>query len=172
MTSSPPTTRLDSRRTRRRLPRIAAIAVVTIPLLLSVGLVVAASMADPPMLGPIRGVRLGHAPAQVRERFASEIPGHFRGAATGEDFALSWTPAQPASSEIASAELEFHTGMLVAMRLDLRGAAPEAVGAPLEVTDGSVLSRERGARFTRVTWLSRSCPTHEEEVRELIGDAR
>lgn len=121
----------------------------------------------PEVLGPIRGLRLGDTPARARDRFEPGSRGAFRGEAMGEDFALVWEPA--ADGDVRSARLEFHDAMLVALRLRLRASAPEAEGPALQVTEGSILTRERSRGHVELTWIARSCPTHADEVRRRLA---
>src|SRR5690606_31475655 len=89
-------------------------------------------------LGPVRGLRLGVAPAQARAALQTDRPGSFSTLAMGEDFALVWTP-DAAAGELGLARLEFHLGQLVAVRMSLTPSAPEANGPELQVSETSVL---------------------------------
>jgi hypothetical protein len=120
-------------------------------------------------LGPVRGLRLGIAPAQARAALRTDRPGSFATLAMGEDFALVWTP-EAAAGELSLARLEFHLGQLVAVRLTLTPSAPEADGPELEVSEASVLTREPTPEGVELTWLARSCPTHADEVRQRIAE--
>lgn len=120
-------------------------------------------------VGPVRGLRLGFAPAQARQRLVTDGPGSFSTIAMGEDFALVWAPDAP-GGELTHARLEFHLGQLVAVRLMFTPAAPEAAGPELEVSDASVLTREPTPDGVELTWLARSCPTHADEVRQRIAE--
>jgi hypothetical protein len=127
----------------------------------------------PEALGPIRGLRLGMAPAHARSSLRTEARGSFRGEAMGEDFALVWAPAsEPSSGPLKAARLEFHSGQLVALRLTLSPDAPEADGPALEATEISVLTRERSGPSVLLTWIARSCPTHADEARRRLGEHR
>lgn len=118
---------------------------------------------------PILGVRLGMTPAQVRDRFGTAVGGSFRTEAMGEDLALVWVPGAGETS-VRAARHEFHLGLLVAMRLTLDPSAPAARGPSMELTDVSLLTRERMGPDVLVTWLARSCPTHADEVRRRIQE--
>jgi hypothetical protein len=120
-------------------------------------------------LGPVRGLRLGIAPSPAREALVTDRPGSFSTLAMGEDFALVWAPEADAG-ELGLARLEFHLGQLVAVRLTLTPAAPEADGPELQVSEASVLTREPTSRGVELTWLARSCPTHADEVRQRIAE--
>jgi hypothetical protein len=120
-------------------------------------------------VGPVRGLRLGIAPGQAREALRTDGPGSFSTLAMGEDFALVWTP-DAGGGELSLARLEFHLGQLVAVRLTLTPAAPEADGPELEISEASVLTREPTQGGVELTWLARSCPTHADEVRQRIAE--
>lgn len=122
-------------------------------------------------IGPIRGLRLGYATSMARERFTPGGEGSYRSEAQGEDLALVWTPASD-DGPVKAARLEFHLGLLVAVRLTLRPDQPEASGPPLSVSEASVLTREPGDDGVALTWLARSCPTHAEEVQRRISQRR
>jgi hypothetical protein len=121
-------------------------------------------------LGPIRGVRLGLSPSQVRRQLQTGAPGSFRTTTVGEDFALSFTPHR--NGELHRARLEFHLGQLVAARLLLSPDAPESQGPPLAQSAASVLRRERTPNGVELTWIAKSCPTHAAEVRRLLAERR
>ena len=129
----------------------------------------AAMGCGPSAPDPILGVRLGMTPTQVRERFGTAVRGTFRSEAMGEDLALVWTPDEPDAS-VRSARHEFHVGQLVAMRLVMDPSAPAARGPAMELTEVSILTRERADEGVEVTWLARSCPTHADEVRRRIQE--
>jgi hypothetical protein len=120
---------------------------------------------------PVRGIRLGYAPAQARARLLTGAPGSFRTVTMGEDFALEWAPTA-AGSALRRARLEFHLGQLVAARLLLSEDADEASGPGLEVSDASVLTREVTPEGVELTWLARSCPTHASEVQRRLSESR
>ncbi|HEY8429895.1 MAG TPA: hypothetical protein VIL20_16035 [Sandaracinaceae bacterium] len=150
--------------------RWIALAILVVPALAALA-VMLASRTGGETLGPVRGVKLGVAPSQARRMLHTGAPGSFATTAVGEDFALTWTPeATPA--ELRSARLEFHLGQLVALRLNLSPEAPEARGPELEVSEASVLTRERTPEGVTLTWLARSCPTHADEVRRRLAERR
>lgn len=136
-------------------------------LIVSVALVASCGSSAP---APIRGVRLGMTPAQVRARFDPGGPGTYRSEAMDEDFALVWEPS--GAGPVLSARHEFHLGQLVALRLTLRPDSDDAGGPEIETTELSVLTRESQEAAVAVTWLSRSCPTHADEVERRIQDHR
>ncbi len=129
------------------------------------------STAHRETLGPIRGLRLGMAPAQARERLDTGTRGSFSTIAMDEDFALQWTPRGD-PRELSHARMEFHLGQLVALRLRLHPDAAEANGPRLEISEASLLFREPASDAVSLTWLSRNCPTHAGEVRRLLAERR
>lgn len=119
---------------------------------------------------PILGLRLGTTPSSARERFDPGAPGTFRSEAMGEDLALVWEPE--GESDVHGARLEFHLGLLVALRLRTAPSAPPSEGPPMVLTDLSVLTRETTSEEVSITWLARACPTHAAEVRRLVEEHR
>jgi hypothetical protein len=120
------------------------------------------------ILGPIRGVRLGLSPSQVRRQLETDGPGSFRSIAMGEDFALVWMPDRP-RGDLLRARLEFHLGQLVAARMLLSPRASESGGPALSQSEASVLHRRTTSRGVELTWIAKSCPTHAAEVRRLLS---
>lgn len=149
-----------------------AIAVLIVPGAFALIVVISSALGGGETIGPVQGVLLGHGPAQVRERLETGAPGSFRSMAIGEDFALEWTPdGDP--GPLSSARLEFHLGQLVAARMRLSPDAPAASGPEFELSEASVLTREAAPDGTvELTWLARSCPTHADEVRQVIAERR
>lgn len=150
--------------------RWIAVLVLVAPALIGLVVLLATSTGASETLGPVRGVRLGYAPAMARRQLSTAAPGSFSTTASGEDYALAWTPESP--GELRRAQLEFHLGQLVAVRLSLSPQAPEAHGPELEVSQASVLTRERTPDGVELVWLARSCPTHADEVRRRIAEHR
>lgn len=138
-----------------------------VPALVALGAWLIAGTSSNESLGPVRGLRLGLAPAQARAALATDRPGSFSSVAMDEDFALVWTPDGPAG-ELRLARLEFHLGQLVAVRMTLAPSAPEAAGPELEVSEASILTREPTSEGVELTWIARSCPTHAAEVRQRL----
>ncbi len=122
-------------------------------------------------IGPIRGLRLGYATSMARARFTPAAPGRFRSEAMDEDLALIWTPSSP-DAPVRGARMEFHLGLLVAVRLTLAPDQPEAEGPPLAISEASVLARDRVEGGVELTWLARTCPTHADEVARRISQRR
>lgn len=137
------------------------------------------------------GVRLGMGPDQVRRAISPWGRGRLRtsqGVPAGEavdgpageqaDLVLDWSPRGQDAAPLRHARLEFHAGLLVAVRLDLasgftpgRNRPVQATGFrdSLSTTDDEVVLRVRSGNRTRVTWLSRKCPTHRAEVQRILG---
>lgn len=122
-------------------------------------------------IGPIRGLRLGYATSMARSRFTPGASGSYRSEAQGEDLALVWTPSEQ-GGPVRAARLEFHLGLLVAVRLTLRPDQEEAEGPPLTLSEASLLARDTRDGSVDLTWIARSCPTHAEEVARRISQRR
>lgn len=121
-----------------------------------------------PAIPTIDGVRLGMTPEQVRRRFAGGSSASWHTEIDGGDLRLIRASAGELDRE---ARFEFHNGMLVAIRLDLREDAPLAAGEPLVISAGSVLTRAREeSGRVKLTVLSRDCPTHADEVSRILSE--
>ena len=119
------------------------------------------------------GTFLGMTVGDVRQRFSPGQEGEWTSSTRNEDFVLEWaqTEAQTigdATSGIRQATFEFHEGLLVAIRAEVSPASPLAEGAGLEIHSVSVLHRSVHDDRVRVSLLSRTCPTHHEEVQALL----
>lgn len=114
------------------------------------------------------GVRLGDSLSMTRDHFRAPAGGAWTSSAAPEPI-LAWAPGSASPSPVASARFEFHEGMLVAARLELRSDAEAAQGPSLEIGRSSVLARETLADRTRLTLISRDCPEHAAEVRRLLA---
>lgn len=112
------------------------------------------------------GVKLGMTPGDVREKIDLPKDGAWK-STPGEEMLLDYSPP---SGAVPKVRFEFHSGMLVAIRADLASSDPAASSPlPLEVTPGAVIARDKpGSHFTKLTWLSRDCPTHKEEAERLV----
>jgi hypothetical protein len=131
----------------------------------------ALSSLRPSATRELRGARLGLSLADTRDRFAAP-PGGAWSSESSPEPVLRWAPGAQAS-DLRAATFEFHQGMLVAVRLRLARSAPEASGASLEITRASLLARATTSDGeVELTLLSRSCPTHADEVKRLITSAR
>lgn len=124
---------------------------------------------------PVPNVRLGMAPRDVRERFQPGEPGQptpegswQTALGAGDDTALEWT-SKEARSRFAGARFEFHLGMLVAIRAELRvPSSKESISTTAKTV--TLLAPKDGG--TTVTVLSRDCPTHKDEAESIATRAR
>ena len=149
-----------------------AVAVLIVPAGYALVALITSSLGGDETVGPVQGIVLGHGPAQVRDRLETGAPGSFRSTAIGEDFALDWTPDDE-PGPLLEARLEFHLGQLVAARMRLSPEAPAANGPEFMLSQASVLTREAAPDgAVELTWLARSCPTHADEVRQVIRERR
>lgn len=114
------------------------------------------------------GIRLGDSLSMTRDHFRAPAGGTWTSSAAPEPV-LAWAPAAGTPSPVSSARFEFHDGMLVAARLELRPDADAARGPGLELGRSSVIAREPSAEGTRITLISRDCPEHAAEVRRLLA---
>ncbi len=124
------------------------------------------AVASEPAIPTIGEVRLGMTPNQVRQRFEGGLVASWRTEIDGSDLRLIREPAGEFDRE---SHFEFHNGMLVAIRVDLREDAPLAIGDPLVISAGSVMTRshEHVGRVI-LTVLARDCPTHADEVSRIL----
>lgn len=142
---------------------------ILIPALMALGsLVWNLASSTESAIPTIDGVRLGMTPEQVRRRFAGGSSASWRTEIDGGDLRLIRASGGELDRE---ARFEFHNGMLVAIRLDLREDAPLAAGEPLRVSVGSVMTRAREEMGrVKLTVLSRDCPTHADEVSTILSE--
>lgn len=111
------------------------------------------------------GVRLGMAPKDVRERFDQK--GTWGTAATKE-LTLTWNTTE-AQGPVATAQFEFHNGMLVAVRADV-APVDALVARGFAVTDSSVTDCQPGIGTRKACRiLARDCADHAEEVKALMS---
>ena len=114
----------------------------------------------------LHGVRLGLTARDARDRFEAPGSGHFR-TDTTSDLAMEWWPD---GEDVYYARLEFHSGMLVAVRMHLPPTDRDAQGPTFDVSSSAVLSRRRdGDGRVELVLLARDCPTHAAEVRRLLA---
>ncbi len=117
------------------------------------------------------GVRLGMSPRDVRERFEGGRDGAWQtklGSGTKDDTVLEWNAAD-GKSRAVHARFEFHLGMLVAVRAQLREPSPKE---QVDFTARTVTVRMPQDDGTAVTILARDCPTHHEEAEALVARKR
>ncbi|MCA9577981.1 MAG: hypothetical protein KC668_21250 [Myxococcales bacterium] len=133
-------------------------------------------------LSEFHGARLGMSASELRRGFVYEgvYRVHSDGDADGE-LAVEWAPASTSSDEgvppFSSVRFEFHQGLLVAIRADSAdpGELRLAQSHPFVADAAAVLHRsviEHSSASTarvRVTLLSRDCPTHADEVHQLMA---
>ncbi len=114
-------------------------------------------------------VRLGMAPRDVRERFVPGGEGTWHtGVGTADDTVLEWT-ASGGGAPVAHAKFEFHLGMLVAVRAELR---EKALREEVSATPKTVTLRAPAKIGSTVTVLARDCPTHKDEAEGLAAQAK
>lgn len=115
------------------------------------------------------GIRLGMSVVDVRSGLQPR--GTFSARPFGEaGWALDWQGAD--GSSLKRATFEFHEGLLVAVRAEVDREDPLASALGTTVTPGAVrrVSRRADGGFD-VLILARDCPTHVDEVRQLISGA-
>jgi hypothetical protein len=113
-------------------------------------------------------VRLGMSPRDVRARFAEAGQGTWQtslGSNATDDTVLEWASSSPTSSALR-AKFEFHRGMLVAVRANLREAL---LRSRLEVSPHTVAVQVPSGGGTDVTILARDCPTHHSEAESIAA---
>jgi hypothetical protein len=114
------------------------------------------------------GVRLGMTPADVRSRF--DVSAGLR-ASVAED-GTYLLDLENAAGTVRAARLEFHEGLLVAIRAELDPRDEWASDDGLFLSEATVRRTLRdGTGNTQLTVLSRTCPTHADEVRALMASA-
>jgi hypothetical protein len=131
-------------------------------------------------LSEFHGARLGMTASQLRRGFA--LVGDFSVQSAGEsdgELAVEWVPRadEQGSSVFSFARFEFHQGLLVAVRADTRDPSQATLARtqPFVADAAAVLHRHVDGHSSdstarvRITLLSRDCPTHAEEVRQLTG---
>lgn len=95
-----------------------------------------------------------------------------RDAMPGRDWTTRVDTTGDVVVESEGAQLHFHEGMLVAAMLELAASSPDADGPALEVTEFAVLRRsDRTATSVHAELISRSCPTHQQLVAQILENA-
>ena len=143
---------MEKQRTTRW--RWIAVLVLVVPAVIGLIVMITSSMSSSETVGPVRGLRLGYAPAMARQHLLTGGPGSYATTAMGEDYALTWTADSP-NDDLRRARLEFHLGQLVAVRLLVTSDSPEAEGPELQVSTASVLTRESTPEGVEIAWLAR-----------------
>jgi hypothetical protein len=122
----------------------------------------------------VPGVRLGMTPHDVRERLVTGGEGTWqtRVGAAADDTALEWTAKDADKARVPHATFEFHLGMLVAVRAQVRERTSAPAEESVATTPRTVtLRRATPSGVTDVTVLARDCPTHHEEAESLASRA-
>jgi hypothetical protein len=125
-----------------------------------------------PVTTDVLGVRLGMTMKDTRDRFTLASGGSWK-IETGPDAVLSWKNAS--AGEVRSAAFEFHSALLVAMRFEVAASSSFAKGPAIEVSATRVLAREAqpagAGDGVTLTIIARDCPTHADEVKQLVSRA-
>ena len=119
----------------------------------------------------ILGLRLGYTPEQVRRSFTLRERGHFT-TESNPDLKLIWMPETPERSQnsVERVTLEFHDGLLVAVRVTVGSGHPLARGDFREIRATSVLVRDKmPTGVTQIRLIARDCPAHVTEVRSMLN---
>jgi uncharacterized protein YcfJ len=117
----------------------------------------------------VPNIKLGMAPRDVRERFASGEQGNWQTSfpeRANDDTVLDWSSP---TAHFDRARFEFHLGMLVAIRAHERDASSAEV---ISATPKTVTVRAPSEGGTEITVLARDCPTHHDEAESLARKAR
>lgn len=118
----------------------------------------------------LRGVRLGLSLSDTRARFQAPDEGSWSLQSSPEPV-LEWTTSRGEGSPVRHATFEFHSGMLMAIRLEVAPGSAEAAGPSLEVGTTRLVHRQPRGSSVSVVVLSRTCPTHAAEVKALLSGA-
>ncbi len=130
------------------------------------------------------GVVLGMAPSQVRERWSYACGGRFEARTVASDLHLDWFTggdsrcvASGADPQRPLARFEFHSGMLVAMRVATNDMSmhKEDNGAWVQVARAAhgVLSSDPLPQSETYSWklvISLACPVHRAELARLRAE--
>lgn len=128
---------------------------------------VASAMLADEDISTFHGARLGMTPSDVREHL--DLDGDLRAISLPDgSYALALAPSEDPGRSVGAVRFEFHLGLLVAIRAELAKDSSSAQDDPLVVTSGAVRQIAQRADRAELTLLSRSCPTHADEVRSLL----
>lgn len=145
-------------------PTRLVLAALAVAAALGAGVAIASrALSDP--RPSIYGVRLGMTADEIRARIDEAHDGTWSASADSGEWVLEHTQGD------THARFELHDGQLMAIRVDAPLTAALA-GAPLEVTEGTVLTRREHDGRIAWTLLSRSCPTHRAEAEALVISGR
>lgn len=132
-------------------------------------LLVLLGLGGPASPAPYFGTRLGMSETAVRRRFEPAASGSWSSTGPSDAIVLRWTPAGNRAGLPEAVVFEFNEGKVVAIRADLDGRAPLALGPPLESSFASVVARQpEGDGKIRLTVLSRTCSKHVGEAAALM----
>lgn len=157
----------------RRRAGLAALAAVLVLVTLAALGVLFRPHGGSASLGDLHGVRLGMTVRDVRSRFDVAGAGTWS-SEVGDDMVLEWKPGPDARGVPLFARFEFHMGIVMAMRADLPACDPAASGPDFELSDTTVVVRERSATTAshpdsvHLTVIARSCPTHAKEAERIV----
>lgn len=120
------------------------------------------------------GVRLGMTPHDVRERLVTGGEGSWQTklGASADDTAIVWTAKDGSAARVPNAHFEFHLGMLVAIRAEVREASVPKEETVAKTIRSVTVRKPAGVGVTGVTVLARDCPTHHDEAETLARRAR
>lgn len=108
--------------------------------------------------------------AAVRQRFDGARWGKWSSVALPDQTTLRWSRTADRPGLPLVVAFEFTEGKLAAIRADIEGSAPLAVGPPLESSFAAVVARQsEGDGTVRFTVLSRTCSKHAGEAARLIS---
>ena len=140
--------------------------------LLAVALVLAAAGCRRDDGDVVPHVRLGMAPADVRDHFAPGGPGAWQTSVgkAADDTAIEWS-ATGHSGVVKHARFEFHVGMLVAIRATTTEHAVDAERIAVS-SSRVVVRRAAPGGGTSIEVFARDCPTHRDEVTALIAKVK
>jgi hypothetical protein len=112
----------------------------------------------------VLGVRLGMTADEVRARVDEAGPSEWSSSVVGGDWVLE------SHRGPRQATFEIHEGQLVAIRVEGPTSSDLPTDPDYEETPGSVLVRRTEGDTTRITLLSRACPTHRDEAERLVAE--
>lgn len=120
------------------------------------------------------GVRLGMTPHDVRERLVTGGEGAWQTklGAAADDTAIEWTAKDATAARVPAAHFEFHLGMLVAIRAEVREPLTPNEETVAKTIRSVTVRKPARAGVTAVTVLARDCPTHHDEAETLARRAR
>jgi len=112
----------------------------------------------------VLGVRLGMTADDVRQRVDEQGPSEWSSSIVDGDWVLESRRGP------RRATFEIHEGQLVAIRIEGPASSDLPSTPAYEETPGSVLVRRVDGDTTRITLLSRACPTHHDEAESFVNE--